>query len=58
MRSGVKEAVAGIAGLETLSWTHEARDAVDWCSAGQGRGQPGIQGEGVGYWTHAGVNWC
>lgn len=58
MRSGVEEVVAGVAGLEALSWTHEARDAVDRCCAGQGRGQPGVQGEGVGHRPHAGVNWC
>lgn len=57
MRSGVEEGVAGVAGLEALSWTHEAWNAVDWCSGGQGRRQPRVQGEGVGHWTHAGVNW-
>lgn len=58
MRSGVEEVVAGVVGLEALSWTHEAWDAVDRCSAGKGRGQPGVQGEGVGHRPHAGVNWC
>lgn len=58
MRSGVEEAVTGVAGLQALSWTHEAGDAVDRCSAGEWRGQPRVQGEGVGHWTHAGVNWC
>lgn len=58
MRSGVEEAVAGVAGLEALSWTHKSWNAVNRCSAGQRRGQPGIQWEGVGHWTHAGVNWC
>lgn len=55
---GVEEMVAWVAGLEALSWTHEAWDTVHRCSTGQGRGQPGFQGEGVGHWTHAGVNRC
>lgn len=58
MRSRVEETVAWVAGLESLSRTHEALDAVDRCSTGQGRGQPGVQGEGVAHWTHAGVNGC
>lgn len=58
MRSGVEEAVAGVAGLQALSRTHEAGDAVDRRGAGQGRRQPGIQGEGVGHGAHAGVNRC
>lgn len=58
MRSGVEEAVAGVARLKALSWTHEAWNAVDRCSAGQRGRQPGVQGEGVGHRTHAGVNWC
>lgn len=53
MRSGIEEMVAWIAGLEALSWTHEAWDTMNWCSAGQ----PGFQGEGIGHWTHAGVYW-
>ena len=57
MRIGVEEAVAGVAGLKALRWTHEAWDAVHRCGTGQGRGQPGVQGEGVGHWTDAGVNW-
>lgn len=57
MRSGVEEAVAGVARLKTLSWTHEAWDAVDRCGTGKGRRQPGVQGEGVCHRTHAGVNW-
>ena len=57
MGSSVEESVAWIAGLEALSWTHEARNAVDRSSAGQRRGQPGIQGKGVGHWTHASVDW-
>lgn len=48
--------MAGIAGLEGLSWTHEAWDTLDRCGAGQRRGQPGIQWEGIGYLTHASVN--
>lgn len=58
MRSGVEEAVTGVAGLQALSWTHEVGDAVDWCGAGERRGQPRVQGEGVGHGGHAGVNWC
>lgn len=58
MRSRVEEAVTGVAGLQALSRTHEAGDAVDWCSTGERRGQPRVQGEGVGHRTHAGVNWC
>lgn len=58
MRSGVEEAVTGVAGLQALGWAHEAGDAVDWCGAGERRGQPRVQGERVGHGTHAGVNWC
>lgn len=58
MRSGVEEAVTGVAGLQALSWTHEAGDAVDGCGAGQWRGQPRVQGEGVGHRAHAGVDRC
>lgn len=50
--------MAGVAGLEALSWTHEARDAVDRCGTGERRGQPGVQGEGVCHRTYTGVNWC
>lgn len=57
MRSGVEEAVTGVAGLEALRWTHEAGDAVDRCRAGERRGQPRVQGEGVAHGSHAGVNW-
>lgn len=56
MGGAVEESMAGITGLEGLSWTHEAWDTLDRCGAGQGRRQPGIQREGVGYLTHAGVN--
>lgn len=52
----VDEAVARIAGLEALSWTHEARDAVDRCGAGQRRGQPGVQRQRIGHRPHAGVD--
>lgn len=58
MRSGVEEAVTGVAGLQALSWTHEAGEAVDGCGAGQRRGQPRVQGEGVGHRAHAGVDRC
>lgn len=58
MWRGVKEAVAVIVGLKALSWTHETRNAVDRRGTGKRRGQPGVQREGVGHWTHAGVNWC
>lgn len=58
MGRGVEEPVARVAGLEALSWTHKARDAVNRCCTGQGRGQPGVQCEGVGHWTHAAVDWC
>lgn len=58
MRSGVEEAVTGVGGLQALGWTHEAGDAVDRCSAGERRGQPGVQGEGVAHGSHAGVNRC
>lgn len=57
MGSAVEESMTGIAGLECLSWTHEAWDALDRCGTGQGRGEPRIQREGVGYLAHAGVNW-
>lgn len=56
VRSGVEEAVTGVAGLQALSGTHEAGDAVDRRGAGEGGGQPGVQGEGVGHRAHAGVN--
>lgn len=56
MRAGVEEAVAGVAGLKTLRGTHKAWDAVDGCGAGEGRGQPGVQGQGIGHRAHAGVN--
>lgn len=56
MRSGVEEAVTGVAGLQALSRTHETGDAVDRCSAGERRGQPRVQGEGVAHGSHAGVN--
>lgn len=57
MRSGVEEAVTGVAGLQALRWTHETGDAVDRCSAGERGGQPRVQGEGVAHGSHAGVNW-
>lgn len=56
VRGGVEEAVAGVAGLQALSRTHEAGDAVHRGAAGQRRRQPGVQGEGVGHGTHAAVN--
>lgn len=56
MGRGVEEAVAGIAGLQALGRAHEAGDAVDRCCAGQRRGHPGVQGKGVGHWTHVGVH--
>lgn len=56
MRRGVEEAVTGVAGLEALRWTHEARDAVDRCGTGQGGGEPRVQGEGIGHRPHAGMN--
>lgn len=57
MRSGVEEAVTGVAGLQALRWTHETGDAVDRCSAGERGGEPRVQGEGVAHGSHAGVNW-
>lgn len=56
VRGRVEEAVAGVARLQALSRTHEARDAVHRGAAGQRGRQPGIQGEGVGHGTHAAVN--
>lgn len=52
----VDEGVAGIAGLQPLSWAHEARDAVDRRRARQRGGQPGVQRQRVGHWAHARVD--
>lgn len=52
----VEEAVAGVASLQSLACAHEAWDAVNWGGAGQRRGQPRVQGEGVAHGSHIAVH--
>lgn len=51
---GVEETVARISGLQALWRSHEPRYCVHGCGTGDGRGQPWIQGHGVGNWTNTG----
>lgn len=55
VRSGVEEAVGRVVRLKALSWTHEARHAVHRRGAGQGGGEPGVQGQGAAHGAHAAV---
>lgn len=54
MGRGVEVTVARVSGLKALWRSHEPRYCVHGCGTGDGRGQPWIQGHGVGYWTNAG----
>lgn len=53
-RWAVEEAVAGVSRLQTLRRSHEPRDGVHGRGAGDGRGEPRVQGHGVGYLPDAG----
>lgn len=46
--------MAGVGRLQTLRRSHEPWDGVHGRGAGDGRGEPGVQGHGVGYGPHAG----
>lgn len=52
-RWAVEEAVAGVGWLQTLRRSHEPRDGVHGRGAGDRRGEPWVQGHGIGYWPDA-----
>lgn len=53
---GVQETMACISWLKALRRAHEPWDAVHGRGTGQRRGQPWVQGQRVGHWSHVGVH--